>query len=504
METRAWISLLAAALQLSLAVTALVAGGRSGLARPLAALGFCMFGWNLAVFARPALGAPELTAFDAAFTAFSPVPVLEVVLAFTGTARLHRRARLALWAVMGTLAAVSLLGLGSLVVRDWLDAPSWSMTFLAGWLPSLVFEIALLARHLRTASDPREKARTRTVLSALVLGAAFAASDVARSLGLPTPWLGAIGTVISGALLTTLAVRLELFDRNVSARSAVYVLAMSTAFVVLYLVVLRSFAGSLSAQTFGTLFVTLLVVAVARELSSARAEARERISRLTVLGRFSAQMAHDLKSPLAALLGAVQVLEGIEDEAGADARAAAEAKETRAEFLRLVSEQARRVTAIVERYDKMGRVEPRKTLVRVNDVARAAARANGLPPACLALAEGEPECEADRDLLESAVENVVRNAVEACREAGLAEDAVRVETARDEAAGLLLVRVVDRGPGMDARQRARVFDDFFTTKAAGSGLGLSFARRVMAAHGGDVRLESERGRGTSVELTLPA
>lgn len=492
METRVWVSLVAAALLLSLAVTAVVAGGRSPVARPLAAFATCMFGWNFAVFGRQFFAAPELSVIDAALTALAPALALEVVLAFTGTARLFRRARLALWAAPLVLSVASLGGFVSTALREWNDAPSWALLFLVAWLPSLGFEVWLLSRHLRGTSDPGEKARARTVLSALTVGAAFAMSDVARTLGLPTPWLGAIGTVVSGALLTTLAVRMELFDRNVQRRTAIYVLAMTTSFVVAYLVVLRSFAGSLTAQTLGTLVVTLFVVAVARELVLARAEARERAARLTVLGRFSAQMAHDLKSPLAALLGAVQVLEQAADDDD-DARA------TRKELLPLVAEQARRVAAIVERYDEMGRVEPRLSVVRVNDVARAAARANGLPASVLALAEGDLECDADPDLLESAVENVVRNAVEASEDAAT----VRIATSSDDARGVCVVRVIDRGVGMDARQRARALDDFFTTKPGGSGLGLSFARRVMAAHGGDLRLDSERGAGTTVELSLP-
>lgn len=56
---------------------------------------------------------------------------------------------------------------------------------------------------------------------------------------------------------------------------------------------------------------------------------------------------------------------------------------------------------------------------------------------------------------------------------------------------------------MDARQRLRAFDDFYTTKETGSGLGLSLARRVMVAHGGDVTLKSGVGVGTTVELILP-
>ena len=63
--------------------------------------------------------------------------------------------------------------------------------------------------------------------------------------------------------------------------------------------------------------------------------------------------------------------------------------------------------------------------------------------------------------------------------------------------------VEDDGPGMDARTRERAFDDFYTTKAAGSGLGLAYVARVARAHGGRAHIESEEGRGTSVELALP-
>ena len=60
------------------------------------------------------------------------------------------------------------------------------------------------------------------------------------------------------------------------------------------------------------------------------------------------------------------------------------------------------------------------------------------------------------------------------------------------------------GVGMDARQQARAFDDFFTTKASGMGLGLAFVRRVAHAHGGQVSLSSRIGRGTLVRVTIPA
>ena len=70
--------------------------------------------------------------------------------------------------------------------------------------------------------------------------------------------------------------------------------------------------------------------------------------------------------------------------------------------------------------------------------------------------------------------------------------------------GVVVMRVIDEGPGMDARVLDRATEDFFTTKPDGSGLGLAFARRVVEAHGGAISLESHPGRGTTVEITLVA
>ncbi len=434
-------------------------------------------------------------ALDSAFTALSPPLVLEVVLTFIGGTVSHRRARALVWLVFGGLALAS-IAVPMLLPRAgiaWLDGPSWAGAFLAFWLPTMVLEVVLLVRHLRHSSDATEKARTRTVLAALAIGASFSTSDIAHGAGAPfAPYLGSIGTLGAAALLATCAMRFALFDRNVSARTTLYVVGMIGAFVVASLVVFRVLAGSLAAQVFASAMMMGLVVAVARELGIANAESRERAQRLAILGRFSAQMAHDLRSPLAAMLGAVQVLEGIADEPTEKERA------TRKELLDLTFAQAKRMAAIVDSYDRMGRIELRKTRVRIDEIVLAVARAHGLEERSITWGDGQAECEADRDLFESAVDNVVRNALEATHVRG----AVRIETERSEDA--VVVRVVDTGPGMDARLRQRAFDDFFTTKETGSGLGLSFARRVMLAHGGDVTLKGDIGVGTTVELRLPA
>jgi signal transduction histidine kinase len=67
----------------------------------------------------------------------------------------------------------------------------------------------------------------------------------------------------------------------------------------------------------------------------------------------------------------------------------------------------------------------------------------------------------------------------------------------------IVLTVEDTGEGMDVRVQEKAFDDFFTTKASGSGLGLAFVRRVADAHGAAIGLSSALGRGTSIELKLP-
>ena len=66
----------------------------------------------------------------------------------------------------------------------------------------------------------------------------------------------------------------------------------------------------------------------------------------------------------------------------------------------------------------------------------------------------------------------------------------------------MLFRSTDNGRGIDPSLQARLFEPFFTTRADGTGLGLAIARGVARAHGGDIHIESEAGRGSTFTLTL--
>src|SRR5690606_11477843 len=120
------------------------------------------------------------------------------------------------------------------------------------------------------------------------------------------------------------------------------------------------------------------------------------------------------------------------------------------------------------------------------------------------LAGGLGEASIDPDLVRAALENLVRNALEAIDESGQGSE-VCVVSERRFARGRqeLVIEVIDDGPGMDPRTLERAEDAFFTTKAGGSGLGLAFVRRVADAHGGELGVETRAGRGTTVRLVIP-
>ncbi|WP_242392005.1 sensor histidine kinase [Anaeromyxobacter oryzisoli] len=113
------------------------------------------------------------------------------------------------------------------------------------------------------------------------------------------------------------------------------------------------------------------------------------------------------------------------------------------------------------------------------------------------LVEGGGEVRGDGEQLRRAVVNLVRNAVEASPAASVVEVAATVEG--DDAA----IEVRDRGPGLTPEARATLFRPFFTTKSAGTGLGLALAKKVADAHGGTLALLDRDGGGTVARLVLP-
>jgi two-component system, NtrC family, sensor histidine kinase HydH len=496
------IELFACVAILALGVAVLLRGARNPMATPLALLCIDMFVWNFADLAHNVSGIKAWGWLDMATSPFTPPLALHVVLAFVGATRTLR------WLLLIAYGSFSALSLSALVVFVWPRAVWWNESpvfraiFLALWIPMVLFELTILVRHWRRSTSFDEQWRARLILASVVVGAVFGSTEMWDDF-VPVPALGPIGALGSMALIAAVVLRFRLFGRDLSSSTLLYAVTLGVAATFSYFAVFQMLRPHAALLVLGAASLTLAVVAAARDAVRSVNVRRERLRQLAGLGRLTAQMAHDVRNPLAALKGALQLV--LEDQA--------RGRTPDREYLELALGQAERIEAVTERYRKLSSVEPVKGPLSANDLVSAV-----LAQAALSveqrksaeavriertLAENLPLLQGDRDLLAATLENVVRNACEAMPQGG----ALRVSTrflAHDRSGGEVVIRIEDEGVGMDARQLERVFDDFFTTKVEGTGLGLGFVRRVVDAHGGAVRISSQPARGTVVEIALPA
>jgi signal transduction histidine kinase len=112
-----------------------------------------------------------------------------------------------------------------------------------------------------------------------------------------------------------------------------------------------------------------------------------------------------------------------------------------------------------------------------------------------------PPITIDRTLFARGLTNIIENALHAMP--GTGRLTITVAVAEREGSRVAVVEVADTGIGMDEDALARIFEPYFSTKATGTGLGLTIAKRNAELNGGTVDVRSERGRGTTVTITLP-
>jgi len=108
---------------------------------------------------------------------------------------------------------------------------------------------------------------------------------------------------------------------------------------------------------------------------------------------------------------------------------------------------------------------------------------------------------ADAELLKQSLINLLMNAIQATPPEGQVTIKLGMHVHRKQDG--LIIEVTDTGIGIPADQVERVFDPFYTTRDKGTGLGLSIVHSIVQDHGGNIRIQSEEGKGTSVYLWLP-
>lgn len=496
MTTWAAVHLLAAAS--GLVVIALAMGSEpSPLRRPLALLAADQFAWNAASVGMELTHLETFALLGAIAAPLFPPIALHFVLAFLGK---RRELRWLLWGAYAVFGAQALLVFAELLI-PFQQVPGGLHTFaillLAVSVPLALFSLVLVIQHLKRTASEVEALRTRLLLIALVSVVALLVTDPLADLELPVPRLATLGSFTFNALLTHLTLGLGLFHTVRSPRVALGQAVVVGLFCsVLYLVVFNALSAQTSALVTAMTALSLVLAVLGWLFLKSTQTARTGLERFASLGRFSAQMAHDLKNPLAAAKGAAEYLKEEMRRAG---------NASNEEFASLVVAQLDRLHAVIDRYQRLAKLEPQlekldanQLVTKVLSLQRFATDANVKIEQ--QLAQPAPQFEGDADLLASALENLVKNAFEAMPNGGT----LKVSTSlTDEDHPRLCFGVSDTGSGLDARAREQAFELFFTTKATGSGLGLAFVRQVARAHGGDATLSSTEGKGTTVSVMVP-
>ncbi|HXJ35864.1 MAG TPA: ATP-binding protein [Candidatus Eisenbacteria bacterium] len=222
-----------------------------------------------------------------------------------------------------------------------------------------------------------------------------------------------------------------------------------------------------------------------------------RQSRLAAMGEMAAMLAHEVRNPLGAMeLFTGLLLQDLQEQPEPQ-RLARQVAAGIADLNHLVTNllEFTRTRRTVERGD--ARVECRAAVEDALRYASDLIEAGGIT-VVRDLPAAEVTARGDAALLRPALLNLVRNAVQAMPAGGT----LTATVARD--GGGVAVTIADSGPGIPAEVRASIFTPFFTTRAKGTGLGLTVVRELVTALGGEVTLADGAGGGAAFTIVLQA
>ena len=234
-----------------------------------------------------------------------------------------------------------------------------------------------------------------------------------------------------------------------------------------------------------------------QDLTDVRAmeETSRRQDRLAAVGRVAAGIAHEIRNPLAAMRGAIQVL-----------HSDAQANTSGAELMEIILRESDRLNKIIADFltyarPRMGafaRVDLREPL---NETLTLLRHSPEVTEAHI-LADASPDepvmVDADSARLKQVFWNLARNAIQAMPSGGT----LRVEMRRTSA-GRIRIMFRDNGNGMTPEQVERLFEPFSSSTSGGTGLGLSIVYQIIRDHGGTINVRSREGEGTTISMELP-
>ena len=239
---------------------------------------------------------------------------------------------------------------------------------------------------------------------------------------------------------------------------------------------------------------------MAADLQRQRSEL-ERTQRLEAWAEMARQVAHDIKNPLTPIQLSAEHARRVNDDRGRPLSPVLD------DCVNAILSQVRLLRQISAEFSSFAsspkpRPEPTSLASLVDEVVvpYRTALADRIAIA-VDVAPDVPLVTVDRTLLGRALTNMLENALHAMPGRGRLTIGVRL--AQASANRSAVIEITDTGVGLDEEALKRIFEPYFSTKATGTGLGLTIAKRNVELNGGTIDVRSERGRGTTVTITLP-
>lgn len=240
----------------------------------------------------------------------------------------------------------------------------------------------------------------------------------------------------------------------------------------------------------------------ARARQNAQQQQLAHATRLSMMGQFASALAHELGQPLNAC---ISYAAGIEHRLGAELRERPDAREALQRIqlhLNQAGDVVRNVRAFIAKHKPEDEEIDLAALVHATlDLLQLQLR-EAAAVVRLRIADDLPHLRGTRVELQQVLVNLIVNAVEAMRGAGVEQPCVDVAVVR---LGRQRVRltVIDKGPGVPVALRESIFQPYTTTKPGGLGMGLMMCRTIIESHGGSLQLDQRRKRGAAFHCTLP-
>jgi len=228
------------------------------------------------------------------------------------------------------------------------------------------------------------------------------------------------------------------------------------------------------------------------EIITIRREMRKR-ERLSAMGEVVARVAHEMRNPLFGMTAAAQILEM---ELALDV--------SQKQLMNSLLKESRRLNNLVEELldttrelrIKKERVNLRKIIDESISITKVMLEQNSIS-VIKSIPDKEILLSVDADKIEQVMINLIKNAMEACKTGGIVNVAVEL---CDESA---VVKVIDNGSGIPEDILDTIFDVFYTTKRAGTGMGLSISKNIVEAHGGSLAACNNPDGGATFTMTIP-